>query len=187
MFIQSPGGEAAPAVGATVVGRSETGEATVEFEDFVRASLPGLLRYGHALTGSPHDGADLVQTVLEKVGSRWGKLLRQGVDPQAYIRRSMANAHVSRWRRRRREVLVDELPERAATPADRLDGEPVWQALAQLPPRQRAVLVLRYYEDFSEAQIAAALGISAGTVKSQASKALAKLRTSLSSVEGRDR
>ncbi|WP_092614707.1 SigE family RNA polymerase sigma factor [Jiangella sp. DSM 45060] len=187
MFIQSPGGEAAPAVGATVVGRSETGEATVEFEDFVRASLPGLLRYGHALTGSPHDGADLVQTVLEKVGSRWGKLMRQDVDPLAYVRRSMANAHVSRWRRRRREVLVDEFPERAVMPADRLDGEPVWQALAQLPPRQRAVLVLRYYEDLSEAQIAAALGISAGTVKSQASKALAKLRASLSSVEGSDR
>ncbi|WP_420810593.1 SigE family RNA polymerase sigma factor [Jiangella asiatica] len=158
----------------------------VDFEEFVRASLPGLLRYGHALTGSPHDAADLVQTALEKVGSRWTKVMRQGSDPLAYVRRSMANAHVSRWRRRRREVLVDDVPDRGVAPADRMDGEPLWQALAQLPPRQRAVLVLRYYEDLSEAEIAAALGISQGTVKSQASKAMAKLRT-IVAVEGEQR
>ncbi|PZF79226.1 hypothetical protein C1I92_32270 [Jiangella anatolica] len=82
----------------------------MEFEAFVRAGLPGLLRYGHALTGSPHDGADLVQSVLERVGSHWARLQRQDVDPTAYVRRAMANAHVSRWRRHRRELLVDEPP-----------------------------------------------------------------------------
>nr|WP_198663340.1 SigE family RNA polymerase sigma factor [Jiangella endophytica] len=175
-------------MGATVVaGRSQPDEATMDFEEFVRASLPGLLRYGHALTGSPHDAADLVQTVLEKVGARWSKIMRQDAEPLAYVRRAMANAHVSRWRRRRREVLVEEFPDQGVSQPDRLDGEPLWQALAQLPPRQRAVLVLRYYEDLSEAEIAAALGITAGTVKSQASKALAKLRAGMSSVEGRDR
>ncbi len=188
MLIESPDGEAAPAVGATAIaGRSEPDEATMEFEEFARASLPGLLRYGYALTGSPHDAADLVQTALEKAGARWSKIIRQDTDPLAYVRRSMANAHVSRWRRRRREVLVDELPDRGVSVPDRLDGEPLWQALADLPPRQRAVVVLRYYEDLSEAEIAAALGITAGTVKSQASKALTKLRTTMSSVEGRDR
>ncbi|PZF79224.1 SigE family RNA polymerase sigma factor [Jiangella anatolica] len=180
MLIQSSGE-------AVFAERAETGGATVEFEAFVRASLPGLLRYGHLLTGSPHDAADLVQTALEKAGGRWSRIVRQDADPLAYVRRSMANAHVSRWRRRRREVLLDELPDHAVSHPDRLDGEPVWQALAQLPPRQRAVLVLRYYEELSEAEIADVLGISAGTVKSQASKALAKLRTAMSAVEGRDR
>ncbi|TDC48495.1 SigE family RNA polymerase sigma factor [Jiangella ureilytica] len=187
MLIQSPDEEAAAVGTAVRAGRSEADEATMDFEEFVRASLPGLLRYGHALTGSPHDAADLVQTALEKVGSHWAKIMRQNTDPQAYVRRSMANAHVSRWRRRRREVLVEQFPERVAFQPDRLDGEPMWQALSELPPRQRAVLVLRYYEDLSEAEIAEALGISQGTVKSQASKALAKLRASVSAVEGRER
>lgn len=159
----------------------------LDFAEFVRVSLPVLLRYGHALTGSPHDAADLVQTVLEKVGSRWPKIARRDVDPMVYVRRSMANAHVSRWRKRRREVLVDDLPERGASPVDRMDGEPLWQALAQLPPRQRAVLVLRYYEQLSEAEIAVVLGISRGTVKSQASRALATLRSNVGALRGDDR
>lgn len=151
-----------------------------DFGEFVEASLPGLLRYGHALTGNPHDAADLVQTVLEKIGSRWTHVLRKTGDPLAYIRRSMANAHISKWRRTRRENLVAELPEpRAAAPVDPFEHEPLWQALRDLPPRQRAVIVLRYYEGLSEAEIAASLGVSQGTVKSQASKAIASLRGKL--------
>ncbi|SFA83612.1 RNA polymerase sigma-70 factor, sigma-E family [Amycolatopsis marina] len=157
------------------------GELT-DFGEFVEASLPGLLRYGHALTGNPHDAADLVQTVLEKIGSRWTHVQRKTGDPLAYIRRSMANAHISRWRRVRRESLVADVPEtRLVTPADPFEHEPLWQALRALPPRQRAVIVLRYYEGLSEAEIADSLGISTGTVKSQASKAVASLRTKLSS------
>ncbi|GAA1213388.1 SigE family RNA polymerase sigma factor [Prauserella alba] len=147
-----------------------------DFGDFVEANLTGLMRYGHALTGNPHDAADLVQTVLEKVGSRWSHVRRKTADPVAYVRRSMANAHISRWRKLRRENLVAELPETGAAPADPLEHEPLWQALKDLPPRQRAVIVLRYYEGLSEAEIARSLGVSAGTVKSQASKALATLR-----------
>ncbi|WP_267896779.1 RNA polymerase sigma factor [Jiangella anatolica] len=78
----------------------------------------------------------------------------------------------------------DEPPERGYTPADRLDGEPLWQALATLPPRQRAVLVLRYYEDLTEGEIAVALGISTGTVKSRASRAMTKLRAALAETTG---
>lgn len=147
------------------------------FAEFVEANLTGLMRYGHALTGNPHDAADLVQTVLEKIGSRWSNVQRKTADPIAYVRRSMANAHISRWRKHRRENLVADLPEMgSAPPADPLEHEPLWQALKDLPPRQRAVIVLRYYEELSETEIADSLGVSAGTVKSQASKALATLR-----------
>ncbi|SNR28427.1 RNA polymerase sigma-70 factor, sigma-E family [Haloechinothrix alba] len=154
-----------------------------DFAEFVEAALPGLLRYGHALTGNPHDAADLVQTVLEKVGSRWSDLQRRTQDPTAYIRRSMANAHISKWRRTRKENLVAELPERKGNPqADPFEHEPLWQALRELPPRQRAVIVLRYYEGLSEQEIAESLGVSQGTVKSQASKAITSLRTKLTAV-----
>jgi RNA polymerase sigma-70 factor (sigma-E family) len=166
----------------------ELGEACSvdDFGEFVRAALPGLLRYGHALAGNPHDAADLVQTVLEKIGSRWAKILRTTGDPLAYTRRAMANTHISRWRRLRRESLVADLPDiAAAARQDPFDNEPLWQALRALPPRQRAVIVLRYYEGLSEAEIAAALGVSTGTVKSQASKAMATLRLRLDALEGR--
>jgi len=153
-----------------------------DFAEFVRAALPGLLRYGHVLTGNPHDAADLVQTVLEKVGLRWASL-RPADSPLPYVKRAMANTHVSRWRARRRERLFADLPEPPPVgPVDRLDNEPLWQALAALPPRQRAVIVLRYDEGMSEAEIADALRISTGTVKSQASKALASLRGKLGSL-----
>nr|WP_232328025.1 SigE family RNA polymerase sigma factor [Kibdelosporangium sp. MJ126-NF4] len=156
-----------------------------DFGEFVQAALPGLLRYGHALTGNPHDAADLVQTVLEKLGSRWTRVVRNTGDPLAYARRAMANTHISRWRRTRRENLVADLPDIAAAAAqDPFDNEPLWQALRALPPRQRAVIVLRYYEGLSEAEIAAALGVSTGTVKSQASKAMASLRTRLRATDG---
>ncbi|RSM83457.1 SigE family RNA polymerase sigma factor [Amycolatopsis sp. WAC 01375] len=162
------------------------GELT-DFGDFVRAGLPGLLRYGHALTGNPHDAADLVQTVLEKIGSRWSYVQHKTGDPMAYIRRSMANAHISRWRRTKRESLVADLPEtQPYSPADPFEHEPLWQALRALPPRQRAVMVLRYYEGLSEAEIADSLGVSQGTVKSQASKAIASLRTKLALSEPKD-
>ena len=155
-----------------------------EFGEFVRAALPGLLRYGHALSGNPHDAADLVQTVLEKVGARWASLSRRSDDPMAYIRRAMANAHVSRWRRTRRESLVAEPPDGdGATPVYAVENEPLWRALRALPSRQRAVIVLRYYDGLSEAEIAATLGVSQGTVKSQASKAMTSLRLRLGRTE----
>lgn len=151
-----------------------------DFAEFARVALPGLIRYGHALTGNPHDAADLVQTVLEKVGARWSRISENCADPRAYVRKAMANTHVSRWRRTRRETLIAELPDvPAAERHDRLEYEPVWLALRNLPPRQRAVVVLRYYEGLSEAEIAAELGVSCGTVKSQSSKALASLRKRL--------
>ncbi len=184
-----PGAHPAPAVDRGAPerwfssGRADRGGMSAtedDFAEFVRGALPGLLRYGHALTGNPHDAADLVQTVLEKVGSRWHRITSSTSDPRAYVRRAMANAHVSHWRRHRRETLLPEFPDVVAEERhDRLEDEPVWHALRALPARQRAVLVLRYYEGLSEAQIADSLGVSRGTVKSQASKAMAHLREML--------
>ncbi|RJQ90631.1 SigE family RNA polymerase sigma factor [Amycolatopsis panacis] len=186
------GGDTVTAAASLVAGggqvwteREVDGARQADFADFVRAALPGLLRYGHALTGNPHDAADLVQTVLEKIGTRWANVYQKTGDPIAYVRRSMANAHVSRWRRTRRESLVADPPETSpCAPKDPFEHEPLWQALRNLPPRQRTVLVLRYYEGLSEVEIAEALGISQGTVKSQASKAIASLRGKLGQQEG---
>jgi RNA polymerase sigma-70 factor (sigma-E family) len=146
------------------------------FEAFVRARLPALLRFAYAVCGDPHTAADLVQDALERTGLHWSRIDRSG-DAEAYVRRAIVNGRTSRWRKLRRESLVDVVPERQ--PYDDRPGhdETLWQLLTTLPRRQRAVLVLRYYEDMSEQQIAATLGCAPGTVKSQASKALAKLRT----------
>lgn len=179
-----------PAVPATVdagigswarqVRQGDMAASEDDFAEFVRVALPGFMRYGHALTGNPHDAADLVQTVLEKVGARWAKVSGSCDDPRAYVRKAMANTHVSRWRRTRRETLIAEFPDVPADQQhDRLENEPLWQALRALPPRQRAVVVLRFYEELSEAEIAETLGVSCGTVKSQNSKALATLRKRL--------
>lgn len=155
-----------------------------DFAAYVAARLPALLRFAHALTGNRDDAADLVQDTLLKVGLHWERIRRDdaaGVD--AYVRRAIANGRVSRWRRRRGETLVADVPERVAAHVDPLEHEPLWQALRGLPARQRAVIVLRYYDDLTEAEIAATLGISTGTVKSQASRAMATLRTRLGAAE----
>jgi RNA polymerase sigma-70 factor (sigma-E family) len=137
-----------------------------------------LLRFAHALTGDPHVAADLVQDALERTGMRWSRLDRLG-DPEAYVRRAIVNGRTSRWRKLHRETLVDTLPDHRTAVEPTLHDDQLWRLLATLPARQRAVLVLRYYEDMSEEQIAATLGCAPGTVKSQASKALAKLRVAL--------
>jgi RNA polymerase sigma-70 factor (sigma-E family) len=153
-----------------------------DFAAYVTNRLPALLRLGYALTGNPHDADDLVQEVLERVGLRWASIRKQG-NPDAYIRKAMVNARTSGWRRRRSETLVAQIPETGAQARDRFDDEPLWQALRELPPRQRAVIVLRYYESLDEAEIAATLGISTGTVKSQASRAMAGLRRHLAQTD----
>jgi len=158
-------------------------EEPTAFDAFVRARLPALLRFAHAVCGDPHTAADLVQDALERTGMRWDRIDRTG-DPEGYVKRAIVNGRISRWRKLRRESLVDVVPEHLPyLNRPYLHGQghddTMWQLLATLPRRQRAVLVLRYYEDMSEEQIAATLGCAPGTVKSQASKALAKLRAAL--------
>lgn len=150
--------------------RQEDREA---FDAFVRARLPDLVRFGRALTGSTEAGQDLVQDALERTLLAWQRLESRD-DPEGYVRRIMVNRNISIWRKFGREHPTAEVFDSGQedTPFD----DDLWRALKTLPTKQRAVIALRYYEDMSEADIARTLGCSVGTVKSQASKALAKLR-----------
>jgi RNA polymerase sigma-70 factor (sigma-E family) len=152
------------------------------FTEFVLARQAALLRTAYLLTGHAQDAEDLVQTTLVKVVPQWRRIRD---NPEPYVRRTMVNVNVSRWRRRRwREESTDVLPEQLADAPDHDELLAVRAALAALAPRQRAVLVLRYYEGLSEAEIAATLGIAPGTVKSQARDGLARLRRALPAQEG---
>jgi RNA polymerase sigma-70 factor (sigma-E family) len=150
----------------------------IPFEEFVAARGPALARAAYLLTGDRHLAEDLLQSSLAKALPRWSRIS----DPMAYVRRSMFTEHVSWWRRRRH---VTEVPLAEHDAVSRDSGHDddtsrrlaVRTALRQLPPRQRAVLVLRFYEDLTEAQAAEVLGISVGTVKSQTHDALKRLRT----------
>ena len=147
------------------------------FADFVAVRGQALQRTAYLLTSDWALAEDLVQTSLARAYPRWNRIAAD--DPEAYVRRVMVNTWSSWWRRKwRGEVPTETLPEHAAADAfataDRRGA--LRTALDRLPKRQRAIVVLRYHEDMSEAQVAHALGISVGTVKSQASRALAKLR-----------
>jgi RNA polymerase sigma-70 factor (sigma-E family) len=153
------------------------------FDRFARARTAALLRFAHVLTGDADRAADLVQDALERTALAWPRIINRD-DPEGYVRRIIVNRHVSIWRRTRRERLVADVGDLANagdtvrfayTPPDPHDAE-LWRELATLPPRQRAVLVLRFYEDLSEAQTAEILGCSLGTVKSTTSRGLARLR-----------
>ena len=151
------------------------------FEEFVVARRQALLRTAYLLTGSHADAEDLVQTALVKCVPQWKQLADR---PEPYVRQVLARESISRWRRRRwRETSRDVLPEQAATAPDLDQRETLRQALGTLPPRQRAVIVLRYYEDLTEKETASVLGIAVGTVKSQARDGLARLRELLPDLE----
>lgn len=151
-------------------------EGPAGFEQFVAARRTALLRSAYLLTGNHDDAEDLVQVALVKAVPHWHRIAGR---PEPYVRRILARESISRWRRRRwREVATDQLPERVQPVGDHDDPD-LRAALARLAPRQRAVIVLRYYEDLTERQTADALGVSVGTVKSQARDGLARLRTLL--------
>jgi RNA polymerase sigma-70 factor (sigma-E family) len=163
------------------VGPVETREA--QFREFVAARSAALLRVGYLLCGDLALAEDLLQTALTRTYLAWRRL--EGIESlEAYTRKVLFNTATSWWRRRwRGERPTQVLPEQPVSDhTDRLvERDAVWRLLSTLPARQRAVIVLRYYEDLSEADIAAELGLSVGTVKSHASRALATLRTRLDS------
>ncbi len=151
-----------------------------DFEEFVAARGPRLLRVAWLLTGDAHLAEDLLQTVLAKVWPKWHRIA--GDNPEAYVRKALVNTRASWWQRRwRSEVPYGELPETAS--ADVFAAVDLEHSLAaairRLPARQRAVIVLRYFEDLSVEETADALGCQPGTVKSQSAKALRVLRARL--------
>ncbi|MEV0720479.1 SigE family RNA polymerase sigma factor [Asanoa sp. NPDC050611] len=153
-----------------------------EFREFVELRYGDLLRIAYLLTGSAHDAEDLVQSALLKVMRRWRKV----DDPLAYLRRTMANQHISLWHRVRSREVVGAAPPEPVTDdtADRVvRRQALVDALRGLPPRTRVVVVLRYLDDLPEAEVAAMLGWPVGTVKSHASRGLARLRTVLDAPE----
>jgi RNA polymerase sigma-70 factor (sigma-E family) len=152
-----------------------------EFRHFTAARWPGLVRTAYLLTGDLGHAEDLAQTTLIKAYRSWSRV-RKVDDVDAYVRKILINANRSRFRSKRPvEYSMATVPEHAAWPDDAGRGieerHVLFAALAGLPPRQRAIVVLRYWEDLAESEVAALLGCSVGTVKSQASRALAKLRT----------
>ena len=158
---------------------------TVTIEQFVAARGVGLLRAAYLLTGDRHLAEDLVQAALAKVWPKWEAVVAQG-EPDGYVRRTLLTTYLS-WRRRPGffERPTSALPDLAAPSADPADADPdlrraMLAALARLPRRQRATVVLRYFEDLSDVQTAQAMGCSVGTVKSQTAKALRTLRAHLS-------
>ncbi len=179
-----PDGTYPPASAFGVVGGQTVsrGQATVEtFSAFVGSRYPALVRYGVLLTGDRGHGEDLVQSALVKTYRAWGRLYPDG-QPEAYTRTVMERMAWRMVRRRwRGELPTADLPELAADTdayAMKDQAEAVLDALRTLPAQQRIVLVLRYWDGLSEAEIAERLGCSAGTVKSRASRAVAFLRAS---------
>ncbi len=162
----------------------------MEFEEFVAARSTALWRSAYLLTGDRQKAEDLLQTALVKAWRRWDTIVRREA-AEAYVRAAIATTYTDWWRRRwNGEVPTGELPETAGTAVASGSAEvdvrrDVLAALARLPRGQRAVVVLRYFDDLTEQQTADALGVSVGTVKSQTSRALTALRTSpLFHVEG---
>ncbi|HVF04332.1 MAG TPA: SigE family RNA polymerase sigma factor [Frankiaceae bacterium] len=147
------------------------------FAEYVTARTPALLRLGTLLAGSPADGEELVQAALVRTYRAWPRV--QASDPDRYVRQVMLNLQRNRWTRLLRREAVTDAPPDAQVPdgTAAVDTRAVlWPAVRALPARQRAVLVLRYYEGLTEAETAASLDCSVGTVKSQTAKALARLR-----------
>ena len=153
---------------------------TVDFEAFVAARSTALWRSAYLLTGDPQRAEDLLQTALVKAWRRWDRIERREA-VESYVRAALVSTYTDWWRRRwNGEVPTGELPEGTA-PSETAGvdvRQDVLAALALLPRGQRAVVVLRFFDDLTEAQAAAALGVSVGTVKSQTSRALAALPTS---------
>src|SRR5262245_60457567 len=158
-------------------------DADDSFVEFVSASWTRLFRMAYLLAAEDQAAAeDLLQTAMEKTYARWSRVSRMEA-PEAYVRKVMVNTIISRWRRPGwgREWVRSTLPERPLPPEDSgvVDHALVWPLVRALPDRQRAVVVLRYYEDLTAAQTADVLGCSVGTVKSQAHDALLALRRGL--------
>ncbi|MBW5484723.1 SigE family RNA polymerase sigma factor [Streptomyces bambusae] len=151
------------------------------FSAYVRTRGTTLMRTARSLTANPCDAEDLLQTALAKTYVAWDRIQDQRA-LDGYVRRALVNTRTSQWRKRRvDEFTCGEMPEpeplaTSDAAEDQALRDAMWRAVTRLPERQRAMVVLRYYEDLTEAQTAELLGVSVGTVKSAVSRALGKLR-----------
>jgi RNA polymerase sigma-70 factor (sigma-E family) len=175
-----PGAPAVPASrqGSPPASEDRFGADYAGFRDYVASRSRSLLRTAYLLTGNAADAEDLVQSALAKTYLAWDRIQDRGAI-DGYVRRAMVNTHISWWRRRRvEEFPTDELPDQAV--ADHAGSsdlqETLRKAIDRLPQRMRAAVMLRFYEDMTEAEVADVLGVSLGTVKSTVSRAVAKLR-----------
>jgi RNA polymerase sigma-70 factor (sigma-E family) len=157
-----------------VVGRADWED---QFVEYFRVRAQPLRRLAYSLCGDWHTAEDLVQLTFVQLYRRWPRVREESVD--AYARQIVVNAFLTHRRVRRHEWLTAEPPERAATRADPAESLAVRRALADLGPRQRAAVVLRYLEDLPVAEVAALLGVSEGTVKSQTARAIQSMRGAL--------
>lgn len=166
------------------------GDKEAEFASFMARSTPALARTAWLLCGDTHVAEELVQQALMKTYLAWPKA-RQG-EPLAYARRVLANLRIDRWRRQRREVLMasDTLPDRSgggSDPADRhAERDRLSRALLTLPTKQRRIVVLRHLEGLTEREVAETVGVTVGTVKSTASRGIARLRDLLQADDAAD-
>ena len=154
-----------------------------DFEDFVAARYAALLRTAYLLTGHRADAEDLLQTTLARCVPAWHRI---SGDPEPYVRKVLVRENVTRWRRRRwREVPTEAVDTSLGGASEAVGPERtvLVGALGQLPPRQRAAVVLRHVEDLTEREVASIMGCSVGTVKSQTHAGLARLRSLLSDLE----
>ena len=156
--------------------RGATVSEPPDFQAFVAARWPALVRYAYVLTGDRGHAEDLVQHALERCWQRWRQVRAEGAE--AYVRVAIARLAISRWRRIRVHETVGGPELAQAGPEDGVVlHDALWRELAELPPRMRAVLVLKFVEDLPDAETARLLGCSVGTVKSQASRGLERLRS----------
>ena len=158
-----------------------------EFREFMHARWPAMVRLAYGLTGDQGHAEDVAQAAFARAYASWPRVKRSG-DPDAYVRQIVINENRNRFRKRRVDeqltdsVLIDVPWTDATHESD--ERSALIAALQRLGPRQRAVIVLRYWLDLTEQETAAALNCSVGTVKSQASRALATLRESIELVDG---
>ena len=170
-----------------MMGTVTGGGDVLTFDEYAAVAWPSLYRYAYLLTGNHADAEDIAQQTLLKAYRSWSRI--QSVDsPAAYLRRMLTNTYISdrRPKARRLEVLTDAPPERGQAPGASDEHLALWPHVNSLPPRQRAVIVLRYYEDLTEQEIADTLGCSPGNVKSTAHRALKSLRAALDTAERRE-
>ena len=157
---------------------SPAGPEDHSFREYVATRSQALLRTAYLLTGNKADAEDLVQAALAKTYLAWDRIEDRGA-LDGYVRRAIVNTHISWWRRRRvEEYPTDEIPDQIVADHTITSDlqETMRRAIDRLPDRMRTAVVLRYYEDMTEAEVAEILGVSLGTVKSTVSRAVAKLR-----------